>query len=106
SDHSNAAGGRSTTTPLPVPVNFGGTKTLKASRSTDQAHAMNRFGKAFEKASPNQTLNYTPNGSGAGISEFTGNQTDFGGSDVPLAANEHATAQQRCGSRAWHLPVV
>ncbi|MGH3971477.1 MAG: phosphate ABC transporter substrate-binding protein PstS, partial [Mycobacterium sp.] len=53
------------------------------------------------------TLNYTPNGSGAGISEFTGNQTDFGGSDSPLAPNEYAAAQQRCGgSPAWTLPVV
>ncbi len=31
-----------------------------------------------------QTLNYTANGSGAGINEFIGNQTDFGGSDSPL----------------------
>ncbi|MCV7093113.1 phosphate ABC transporter substrate-binding protein PstS [Mycobacterium interjectum] len=106
-DHSNATGGASTTTPLPVPVNCGGTKTLKASGSTAQANAMTRFVKAFEQTCPGQTLNYTPDGSGAGISEFTGNQTDFGGSDVPLAPNEHDAAQRRCGgSRAWDLPVV
>jgi phosphate transport system substrate-binding protein len=67
---------------------------------------MTRFVNAFEQACPGQTLNYTANGSGAGISEFTGNQTDFGGSDSPLAPNEAATAQQRCGSPAWDLPVV
>ena len=106
SDHSNSAGGSTSTTPLPVPVNCGGTKTLKASGSTAQANAMTRFVKAFEQVCPGQTLNYTPDGSGAGISEFTGNQTDFGGSDVPLAPNEHDAAQQRCGSRAWDLPVV
>ncbi|MGO9924681.1 MAG: phosphate ABC transporter substrate-binding protein PstS [Mycobacterium sp.] len=100
------AGGSSTTTPLPVQVNCGGTKTLKASGSTAQANAMTRFVKAFEQACSGQTLNYTPDGSGAGISEFIGNQTDFGGSDVPLAPNEHEAAQQRCGSRAWDLPVV
>ncbi len=104
--NASAAGGSSTTTPLPVPVNCGGTKTLKASGSTAQANAMTRFVKAFEQACPGQTLNYTPDGSGAGISEFIGKESDFGGSDVPLAPNEHDAAQQRCGSRAWDLPVV
>jgi phosphate transport system substrate-binding protein len=91
---------------LPVSVNCAGTKTLKASGSTAQANAMTRFVIAFEQACPGQSVNYTPNGSGAGISEFTGNQTDFGGSDSPLAPNEYAAAQQRCGSPAWNLPVV
>jgi phosphate transport system substrate-binding protein len=87
-------------------VSCGGKKTLKASGSTAQANAMTRFVKAFEQACAGQTLNYTANGSGAGISEFTGNQTDFGGSDSPLIPSEYAAAQQRCGSPAWNLPVV
>ncbi len=87
-------------------VSCGGKKTLKASGSTAQANAMTRFVNAFEQACPGQTLNYTANGSGAGISEFNGNQTDFGGSDSPLAPNEYTAAQQRCGSPAWNLPVV
>ncbi|BCO34409.1 phosphate ABC transporter substrate-binding protein PstS [Mycobacterium heckeshornense] len=87
-------------------VNCGGSKTLKASGSTAQANAMARFVNAFEQACPGQTLNYTANGSGAGITEFIGKQTDFGGSDVPLSAEEHSKAQQRCGSPAWDLPVV
>ena len=87
-------------------VSCGGKKTLKASGSTAQNNAMVRFIKAFEQACPGQTLNYTANGSGAGISEFNGNQTDFGGSDSPLAQNESAAAQQRCSSPAWNLPVV
>src|SRR6516165_10784281 len=87
-------------------VSCGGKQTLKASGSTAQANAMARFVNAFEQACPGQTLNYTANGSGAGISEFTGNQTDFGGSDSPLAQKEYDAAQQRCGSPAWNLPVV
>ena len=55
-------------------VSCGGKQTLKASGSTAQANAMTRFIKAFEQACSGQTLNYTPNGSGAGISEFTGKQ--------------------------------
>jgi len=102
----NSAGGGATAAVLPQKVDCGGTKTLRASGSTAQANAMTRFVIAFEQACPGQTLNYTPNGSGAGISEFTGNQTDLGGSDSPLARNEYSAAQQRCGSPAWNLPVV
>ena len=105
-DNNNASGGSATTGASSAKVSCGGKNTLKASGSTAQANAMTRFVKAFEQACPGQTLNYTANGSGAGISEFTGNQTDFGGSDSPLAAKESAAAQQRCGSPAWNLPVV
>lgn len=67
---------------------------------------MTRFVNAFEQSCPGQTLNYTANGSGAGVSEFNGSQADFGGSDSPLSKNEYAAAEQRCGSPAWNLPVV
>ena len=67
---------------------------------------MARFVNAFEQACSGQTMNYTANGSGAGINEFLGKQTDFGGSDVPLSAEEASKAQQRCGSPAWNLPTV
>jgi phosphate transport system substrate-binding protein len=87
-------------------VSCGGKQTLKASGSTAQANAMARFVNAFEQACSGQTLNYTANGSGAGINEFVGKQTDFGGSDVALSSDEHNKAQQRCGSPAWDLPVV
>ncbi|MCV7411366.1 phosphate-binding protein [Mycobacterium florentinum] len=103
----NATGGSTTTGAPSGKVTCGGTKTLKASGSTAQANAMTRFVKAFEQACPGQTLNYTPNGSGAGIHEFTGGQTDFGGSDSPLSHDEYAAAQTRCGGApAWNLPTV
>ncbi len=89
-------------------VQCGGKPTLKASGSTAQANAMTRFVAAFESACSGQTLNYTSNGSGAGVSEFIGKQTDFGGSDSPLnaATGEPDKAAARCGSPAWNLPVV
>ena len=87
-------------------VDCGGKQTLKASGSTAQANAMTRFVKAYEKACPGQTLVYTSNGSGAGVSEFLAGQTDFGGSDSPLAGDEYSKAKQRCGSDASNLPVV
>ena len=87
-------------------VDCGGKQALKASGSTAQANAMTRFVKAYENACPGQTLTYTSNGSGAGVSEFLRGVTDFGGSDSPLAGEEYNTAKERCGSDAWNLPVV
>lgn len=105
SDKQASAPSGSTSAP-PANVSCGGKQTLKASGSTAQANAMTRFVTAFEQACPGQTLNYTADGSGAGISEFTSNQTDFGGSDSPLNPAEYTAAQKRCGSPAWNLPVV
>lgn len=93
-------------TPAAAQVACGGKPTLKASGSTAQENAMTRFIKAFEQACPGQSLNYTANGSGAGITEFLGSQTDFGGSDSPLSKDEYGHARQRCGSPVWNLPVV
>lgn len=69
---------------------------------------MTRFIAAYEKACAGYTLNYTSNGSGAGVSEFIGGQTDIGGSDSPLSTkkDEPAKAAAACGSPAWNLPVV
>lgn len=67
---------------------------------------MTRFVKVFEQACPGQSLNYTAAGSGAGISQFVGKQSDFGGSDSPLSKDEYTTADQRCGSPVWNLPLV
>lgn len=87
-------------------VSCGGRQALTASGSTAQANAMIRFIKAFEQACPGQSLNYTSNGTGAGINEFIGKHPDFGGSDSPLGPIEYFAAQNRCGSPAWNLPVV
>ncbi|OBF51047.1 phosphate ABC transporter substrate-binding protein PstS [Mycolicibacterium monacense] len=87
----------------------GGKEALKASGSSAQANAMTRFINAYEKDCPGFTLNYTSSGSGAGVSEFLGGQTDFGGSDSPLSADkgEYDKAKERCGgSDAWNLPAV
>jgi phosphate transport system substrate-binding protein len=88
-------------------VDCGGRQALVASGSTAQANAMTRFVAAFSKACPGQTLNYTANGSGAGISDFLDGKTDFGGSDTPLSGDQYGAAKQRCGGAdAWNLPVV
>ena len=90
-------------------VDCGGKKALKASGSSAQANAVTRFVTAYESACSGYTLNYTSSGSGAGVSEFIGGQTDFGGSDSPLSAekDEVEKAKARCsGADAWNLPTV
>jgi phosphate transport system substrate-binding protein len=113
SDNNPTSGGSSGASATPgsssaAKIDCGGKKTLKASGSSAQANAMTRFVNAYEQACSGYTLNYTSNGSGAGVSEFVGNQTDFGGSDSPLNKDkgEVDKAAQRCGSPAWNLPVV
>ncbi|MEV0295816.1 phosphate ABC transporter substrate-binding protein PstS [Nocardia sp. NPDC050710] len=89
-------------------VACGGKKALKASGATAQKNAMERFIAAYEANCDGYTLNYTSSGSGAGVNEFIGGQTDFGGSDSPLSSKkeEPAKAQERCGAPAWNLPTV
>lgn len=88
-------------------VECGGKQVLTASGSTAQANAMTKFVAAYGKVCAGQTLNYTANGSGAGISDFLAGKTDLGGSDTPLSGNQYAAAKQRCGGAdAWNLPVV
>jgi phosphate transport system substrate-binding protein len=85
-----------------------GQKTLKANGSSAQANAMTLFIAAYEAACPGYSLDYTSDGSGAGVLAFTGGQNDFAGSDSPLdpAKGEVDAAAKRCGSEAWNLPVV
>ncbi|MBX7432334.1 phosphate ABC transporter substrate-binding protein PstS [Mycobacterium sp. Y57] len=86
-----------------------GKEALKGSGSSAQKNAMTRFITAYQNACPGFTVNYTSSGSGAGVSEFTGGITDFGGSDSPLSAEkgEYDKAKERCGGNdAWNLPVV
>ncbi len=109
SSSSGSATGSATSGSAAAAVNCGGKKSLKASGSSAQANAMTRFVTAYESACSGYTLNYTSSGSGAGVSEFTGGQTDFGGSDSPLnaAKGEYDKAKQRCGGAdAWNLPTV
>ena len=78
----SSGGNTSSTASNAAKMYCGGKKSLTASGSTAQANAMTGFISADEKACPGQTLKYTANGSGAGITEFLGNQTDDSGAGV------------------------
>ncbi|MCM6772988.1 phosphate ABC transporter substrate-binding protein PstS [Nocardia sp. CDC159] len=107
SDDNTAANG--TDGAAKVDVQCGGKKALKASGSSAQKNAMDRFVAAYEANCDGAKLDYTSSGSGAGVNEFIGGQTDFGGSDSPLDAKkgEIEKAAARCGGApAWNLPTV
>ncbi|WP_405133010.1 phosphate ABC transporter substrate-binding protein PstS [Nocardia sp. NBC_01388] len=89
-------------------VGCGGQKALKASGSSAQKNAMDRFIAAYEQNCDGYSLDYTSSGSGAGVNEFIGGQTNFGGSDSPLDAKkgEPDKAAAHCGAPAWDLPTV
>lgn len=102
----SGCGASTATHPTPRVVGCGGKTTLTTTGATSEAKAMDHFVDAFEDVCSDQTVEYTPKGSGAGIRDFIGDRTDFGGSDSPLAEQEYRDAHQRCGSPAWHLPVI
>ncbi|MET3862423.1 phosphate transport system substrate-binding protein [Dietzia sp. 2505] len=87
-------------------VECGGKPSLRASGSTAQNNAMTVFANSYAVSCDGHTLDYNSNGSGAGVNEFTGGQTDFGGSDSPLKDADYAAAEQRCDSEAWNIPAV
>ncbi|MEV5649376.1 phosphate ABC transporter substrate-binding protein PstS [Nocardia sp. NPDC052254] len=104
SDDNTAATGNA----AKVDVACGGKKALKASGSSAQKNAMDHFVAAYEQNCDGAKLDYTSSGSGAGVNEFVGGQTDFGGSDSALdpKKDEPKKAADRCGAPAWNLPTV
>ncbi|OHV01565.1 phosphate ABC transporter substrate-binding protein PstS [Mycobacterium talmoniae] len=106
----SACGGGSTDSSSGASANVdcGGKKKLKASGSTAQENAIEQFVYAYIRACPGSTVDYAAIGSGKGVEQFIGNETDFAGSDVALDPSKGETdrASARCGSPAWDLPVV
>lgn len=101
----NAGGGDSSAQAV-AGAECGGKANLKSSGSSAQNNAMTVFANSYAMSCEGQTLDYNSNGSGAGVKEFIGGQTDFGGSDSPLKDAEYITAEERCDGPAWNLPAV
>lgn len=82
--------------------------SLRSSGSTAQGTVIAQWIKDYN-AKCSATINaYGGGGSGKGVSDFTGNQTDFGGSDSALKTAQFADAKtKRCASNdAIDLPMV
>ncbi|BDH59060.1 phosphate ABC transporter substrate-binding protein PstS [Tsukamurella sp. PLM1] len=87
-------------------VQCDGKLQLKGSGSTAQANAMTVFKNAFAQDCDGANVDYSGNGSGQGITEFTSGLTNFGGSDSPLNADQAKKAEEECGAPALNLPLV
>lgn len=84
------------------------TGTLRSSGSTAQGNAMSQWIKDYNTKCSATINAYGGGGSGKGVSDFTSNQTDFGGSDSALKAAQFTSAKSgRCaGNDAIDLPMV
>ncbi|MFB4272324.1 phosphate ABC transporter substrate-binding protein PstS [Nonomuraea sp. GTA35] len=80
--------------------------SIRGSGSTAQKGAMDAWRADFERTHPGLRVIYEATGSGAGIRDFIAGRSAFAGSDVPMNPQEQALADQRCGGRAMHLPMV
>ncbi|AWH91470.1 phosphate ABC transporter substrate-binding protein PstS [Dietzia lutea] len=99
-------GGDNTSAQAVSDAECGGKANLNASGASSQNNAMTIFANSYSMSCEGQTLDYNSNGSGSGVKEFIGGQTDFGGSDSPLKEDEYAQAEERCEGPAWNLPAV
>ena len=81
---------------------------LRSSGSTAQGKVMEQWILDFNAKCGADIGAYQGGGSGKGISDFTGNQVDFAGSDSALKADQAAAAKaDRCaGADAINLPMV
>lgn len=84
------------------------TGDLRSSGSTAQGKVIGAWIDAYNAKCGSKIIDYGGGGSGKGVSDFTANQTDFGGSDSALKAAEMVAAKStRCqGSDAIDLPMV
>lgn len=85
-----------------------GTSPVKASGSTAQQNAIEQAIAAYTAKCSGAQVTYNGVGSGQGITDFIGKQTNFAGSDSALnaAKGEPDKAKASCGSEAWNLPMV
>jgi phosphate transport system substrate-binding protein len=83
------------------------TGSIKASGSSAQKNAMTTWVNAYQEACTGSTINYSPSGSGAGVTDFINNQTSFAGSDSAISGDDLSKANARCtGGQAVNLPMV
>jgi phosphate transport system substrate-binding protein len=83
------------------------TGTLNGIGSSAQGAAETAWIAGFQTSNPNVTINYDPQGSGAGRTSFISGAADFAGSDAALKVAELATPSPLCktGAKAIDLPV-
>jgi phosphate transport system substrate-binding protein len=80
---------------------------LLASGSSAQDNAMQAWVKAFQQACSGVEINYSPDGSGAGITKWLQGTTAFAGSDSALDEEETGESKKVCKTgQGINLPMV
>ena len=81
------------------------TGTLNAQGSSAQKNAMDEWRKDYQQQCRGSTINYEPNGSGAGVQSFIAGTADFAGSDTALTAEEQPQAERALRRRPGDQPA-
>jgi phosphate transport system substrate-binding protein len=82
------------------------TGTLTGTGSSAQAAAVDAWKQGFTQANPGVTVQYSPDGSGAGRKTFISGASQFAGSDAAMSTDELTQAKSVCGpDGALDLPV-
>lgn len=82
------------------------TGTLSGTGSSAQSAAIDAWKAGFTTSNPNVTVQYSPDGSGAGRKTFLSGATQFAGSDAAMKTDELAQAKSVCGPNgAFDIPV-
>jgi phosphate transport system substrate-binding protein len=82
------------------------TGTLTGIGSSAQGAAMDAWKTSFASANQGATVQYSPDGSGAGRKAFLDGSAQFGGSDSYLKDDEYASSKTVCGpDGALNIPV-
>ncbi|RIQ15737.1 phosphate ABC transporter substrate-binding protein PstS [Jiangella rhizosphaerae] len=79
--------------------------TLNGAGASSQESAVQAWIAGFQQQYPDVTVNYAPEGSGAGREQFTSGAVAFAGSDAYLDEEELAAAETACGAPAVDLPL-
>lgn len=79
--------------------------TLNGAGASSQESAVQAWIAGFQGQNPDVTINYAPDGSGAGREQFTSGAVAFAGSDAALDEEELAAAETACGAPAVDLPL-
>lgn len=79
---------------------------LIGSGASSQEAAMGAWTEGVKTTSPELTVQYSPDGSGAGREAFLSGASSFAGSDAALKDEEKEQAKQICGEQgAFHIPA-
>jgi phosphate transport system substrate-binding protein len=100
---SSSTGGAGSSSSAAAPVSG----TVNGVGSSAQTNAQTAWQKGFQTANSGVTVNYDPQGSGAGRTAFESGGADFAGSDSALPAAELSASFKECkaGTKGIDIPV-